>query len=304
MKKIAITGANGYIGTRLSLNLAQNGYQVIALVDNKFSYDCLKHHKLITTIEFSLNDIDELNNFAEISDVDTLYHLAWDGVNAIYRNNAEIQVQNVLLSLKVMEFAAYNGIKRVIIPGSAAEAGNGDGAISGNEKPSPTDMYSASKVACRYICKKYAEQQSIDLIWCLITSVLGPGRNDNNLITYVVNSFLTGEQPATTKLEQEWDYIYIDDLIKALVLIGDKGLPGKVYPIGSGVHKKLREYVETIRDIINPALKIGIGEIPYKNSQIDNQIIDISELQKDTGFVAEYTFYDGMTQIIKEKMKK
>jgi len=301
MKKIIITGANGYIGTRLTLALASKGYQVVALVDGRFQYDALLQNNNIVIIESALETIETLYDSREIEGADTIYHLAWSGVNALYRNDAEVQVQNVMFSLKVMEFAEHHKINKVIIPGSAAESGCGDGVISGKEIPSPSDMYSASKVAARYVCRKYAAQHNINLVWCLITSIYGPGRNDNNLISYVIKSLKNSEKPSTTKLEQQWDYIYIDDLINALVLLGEKGIGGKIYPIGSGTHKQMREYVETIRDLINPDLAIGIGDLPYKDpNKIDNQIMDISELMSDTGFEAEYSFANGIKNLIKE----
>lgn len=295
MKKVLIVGANGFLGSRLSIALANKGYRVVALVDKRFPYDKLRNIQNITIIEFILEELELVSEKSLLSGIDTLYHFAWAGVNALTRNESEIQVQNVMFGLKVLEFANRLKIKRVIIPGSAAEVSCGKGIITGNEIPAPSDMYSSAKVATRYICQTYARLHNIDLMWTLITSIYGPGRNDNNLITYIIQTLLKGEKPSTTGLEQKWDYLYIDDLLRALILLGEKGIGGKVYPIGSGEQKQMREYVEIIRKLIDPSLPIGIGEIPYKNpDQIDNQICDISELYQDTGFKAQYDFQRGI----------
>lgn len=295
MKKVLIIGANGFLGSRLSIALANKGYRVVALVDKRFPYDKLRNIQNITIIEFILEELELVSERSLLSGIDTLYHFAWAGVNALTRNESEIQVQNVMFGLKVLEFANRLKIKRVIIPGSAAEVSCGKGIITGNEIPAPSDMYSSAKVATRYICQTYARLHNIDLMWTLITSIYGPGRNDNNLITYIIQTLLKGEKPSTTGLEQKWDYLYIDDLLRALILLGEKGIGGKVYPIGSGEQKQMREYVEIIRKLIDPSLPIGIGEIPYKNpDQIDNQICDISELYQDTGFKAQYDFQRGI----------
>lgn len=295
MKKVLIVGANGFLGSRLSIALANKGYRVVALVDKRFPYDKLRNIQNITIIEFILEELELVSEKSLLSGIDTLYHFAWAGVNALTRNESEIQVQNVMFGLKVLEFANRLKIKRVIIPGSAAEVSCGKGIITGNEIPAPSDMYSSAKVATRYICQTYARLHNIDLMWTLITSIYGPGRNDNNLITYIIQTLLKGEKPSTTGLEQKWDYLYIDDLLRALILLGEKGIGGKVYPIGSGEQKQMCEYVEIIRKLIDPSLPIGIGEIPYKNpDQIDNQICDISELYQDTGFKAQYDFQRGI----------
>lgn len=300
MNKILVVGANGFIGTRLSIELAKQGFCVIALVDYRFPYDALLSNKNIITKEFILEDLDLIRDDEVFNDIDTIYHLAWVGVNANLRNSVDTQLQNITFGLKIMEFATYHRIKRVIIPGSAAELGCGIGYITGYERPAPSDMYSAVKVATRYVCQTYAKQHNIGLIWLLVTSIYGPSRNDNNLLTYVIQSFMKGEKPSTTKLEQKWDYIYIDDLVRAFILVGESGKDGKIYPIGSGEVKMLREYVEIIRDLINPQLSIGLGDIEYKNpDKIDNQIFDLSELVKDTGFHAQYSFVDGIKEVLK-----
>ena len=114
-----------------------------------------------------------------------------------------------------------------------------------------------------------------------------------------VKTLLKGEKPSFTGLEQEWDYLFIDDLIMALIALGRKGIGGKTYPIGSGKHQQMAEYVKTIRDEINPSLPLGIGDLPYKNpDKIDNQILDISELINDTGFKPTIDFRTGIETVI------
>ena len=84
----------------------------------------------------------------------------------------------------------------------------------------------------------------------------------------------------------------------ALYLLGQKGKGGKMYPVGSGESSTLREYVEIIRDSIDSSLPIGIGDVPYKNSKIDNQVLDISSLKEDTGFEPSISFSEGIQDVI------
>ena len=305
MNKVLVLGANGYLGSRLALALAGRGYEVVAFVDKRFPYQTLQNVTRIETVEFVLEHIEDLNGHFSLNGVDTLYHFAWAGVNAQVRNEEEIQVQNVMFGIKVMEFALKHGIKRVIVPGSAAEVSCGDGVITGKEPSAPSDMYSASKVATRYVCQAYARLHGLDLIWTLITSIYGPGRNDNNLISYAIQSLLKGEKPSFTGLEQQWDYLYVEDLLEAMILLGERGVGGKVYPVGSGEHQQLNHYVETIRNLINPKLPIGIGDLPYKNpDKIDNQIMDISAIRTDTGFIPKWDFERGIAVVINDYKNK
>lgn len=298
MKKVLIIGANGFIGSHLSLHLANQGYQVVALVAKGFPYDQLENSKNIICIEFDFDNLAELNGNPAITGSQMIYHLAWAGVSTTYKNEAFTQAQNILYGIKVLEFAEANGIARVVVPGSASEYACGQGIINGQNIPAPSDMYSASKVATRYVCQTYARQHGIQFIWTTITSIYGPGRNDNNLITYAIKTLLKGEKPSFTGLEQQWDYLYIDDLMSALQAVGEKGIDGKNYPIGSGEHRQMCEYVKILRDKIDPSLPLGIGDMPYKNKTIDNQVLDISELKADTGFSPRFTFEQGINHTI------
>ena len=291
-------GANGFLGSNLSKKLASEGVEVIALVAKGWDYSSIQSIDHIQCIEFELETLAELDNQAFLTDVDTIYHMAWAGVSTTLKNEAETQAKNILYGLSVLEFAQRHGINRIIVPGSASEYACGQGIINGKNESAPSDLYSASKVATRFLCQTYAKQHDMELIWTAITSIYGPGRNDNNLITYAIKTLLKGEKPSFTGLEQQWDYLYIDDLIDALIAIGHKGKGGSIYPIGSGEHRQMNEYVKIIRDAINPSLPLGIGDLPYKNKTIDNQILDISLLQEDTGFQPQYSFEQGIKKTI------
>lgn len=298
MKKVLIIGANGFLGNKLTQYLLNKDVEIVAFVPTGFDYSNVSCLPRVSCVEFSFGSLAELNHTEPIKGVDTIYNMAWIGVNAKDRNNAPLQLANVKCNLEVAEYAKKNGISRLIVPGSAAQYACSGKVIDGTGSPAPSDLYSAAKVATFYYLSTYCTLNGIELIWPLITSIYGTGRDDNNLLSYVIKSFLKGEKPSTTKLEQKWDYLHVEDLMVALYLLGKNGKGGKMYPVGSGECSSLREYVEIIRDAIDSSLPIGIGDIPYKNSKIDNQVLDISSLKEDTGFEPSISFTEGIQDVI------
>ena len=147
MNKVVVVGANGFIGSHLSLHLAAQGYQVLTLVQKGFPYDFLQNKDNITCLDFSFDDIHLLNGNPNLEGATMLYHLAWAGVSTTFKNEAITQAQNILYGIKVLEFADTNEIRRVIVPGSASEYACGKGIIDGHNIPAPSDLYSASKIA-------------------------------------------------------------------------------------------------------------------------------------------------------------
>lgn len=294
MENVIITGACGYIGAKLSKALINQNIFVHAmdrLTDPPF------HDKFYQYYNCDLeNNIFPSNS--HFHNTGALFHLAWNGVNSDYRNDFSCQLKNIMYLLNVLSFAKLLNIPKVIILGSASEYADSVMPITGNNKSGAIDAYGAAKSACHIISQAWSLQNNMPLIWLIPSSIYGPGRNDNNVLTYTIIKLLKKERPVFTSLEQYWDYIYIDDFINGLSLIYKKGIIGKTYVIGYGAEKKLLEYISIIKNTINSELPLGIGEKPYKNKRPDNCIIDISELQKDTGFSPNVSFEIGIKNTI------
>ena len=95
-----------------------------------------------------------------------------------------------------------------------------------------------------------------------------------------------------------WDYLHSSDAARAFRLIGEKGIDGKTYVLGSGDARPLIEYIEEIREVLAPDAKIAYGAIPYTENQVMFLQADISELQKDTGFIPKAIFKDEIRKMI------
>lgn len=297
---IVITGADGFIGSHLCRSFIQQGEQVVALVRrNSPTLYRIQTLSNLQIVECDFHNLLQVN-LNLLQPPDAFYHLAWAGVAPESRDSFEIQLQNIHLSLDAIRLAHMLQVGRFVLPGSTTEYLYGDGNITGHDFPTPQNTYGAVKVASRFLCENLAKQLDVPFIYTIITGVYGADRRDNNVIFYVIDQLLSERKPTLTKLEQQWDYIHIDDLTRALVLLGQKGIPGKSYAIGHGDNVPLSNYIVQIRDIINPLLPLGIGEVPYSNNQMPRSCVDISALCKDTGFVPQIPFSEGIRDVIKE----
>lgn len=297
MKSAVVTGASGFIGMRLCTYLVENGYFVYALGLDDANARLIKQHRNINYIVCDLGS--ELIKIEQLSTgIDYLFHLAWSGVSTDSKFDLDMQVNNFKISANIVKLINEHKIEKLVCLGSASEYAYLGKPISGMEYPAPSDYYSIVKSSVRIFLQYHAMKDGFKFNYVLIPSVYGPGRNDNNLITYSIKSLLNNEVPKYTRLEQVWNYIYIDDLIRGLVLIAEKGQNIKAYPIGGGVEKSLAEYVKIIHELIDPSIKPEIGALPYKTQQIDHCIMDCSSLIEDTGFEARMSFEEGISRTI------
>lgn len=303
MDTILITGANGFIGEKLVMKLLDEGKEVYAIIypeSNLFEEinNVNLHVKCIDLNE----DMDYSDEFP-INKIDTMYHFAWIGVKPEFRNDLDLQKKNLKIAFNCMNLATKTGIKRIILPGSTNEYLYNDRPLNKDACPSPDNAYGAVKVAIRYLWNIFAIQNNMEFIYAIITGIYSEDRRDNNVIYYTIDKLLKKEKPSLTNLEQLWDYVYIDDVIEALYLIGERGKTNSVYGIGHGDNWKLSNYIEIIHNKIDASLPLGIGDIPYKTDRLPSSCIDLTDLIRDTGFTPKVDFESGISKVI-EKIKK
>ena len=80
--------------------------------------------------------------------------------------------------------------------------------------------------------------------------------------------------------------------------IGEKGKNNKTYYIGSQEPKPLKEFLLTMRDLVDPNIMIGLGEIPFNGVSLSYKEFDINAVKDDTGFVPQISFKEGIDNTI------
>lgn len=300
MRSVIITGADGFIGSHLVPYFAAREYRVYAIViPDSPTKSRISNIKNVEILEGKLSCYEDFAG--EITgDVCALIHLAWAGVSPEDRRSTQLQIENIGLALDAVRLAHHVHAERFIFPGSTLEYSYCGQMINENAIPSPQNAYGAAKISARYMCEALCRELDLSYIYAVITGIYGMGRNDNNVITYCIRELLLGKIPKFTKLEQHWDYIHIDDLSCALFLIAIKGKNGAFYSIGHGDNWPLSNYIKIIRNCIDASLPIGIGELPYPNNRLPSSCMDLRSLQRDTGFIPQIDFADGIRSVIEE----
>lgn len=297
MKNVIVTGGTGFIGSWLIDYLLSQGVYVCAIVRNKSRL--LRDFVSNPNFTYIEKDLDSVSvHDLIVREWDCFYHLAWDGVSSVQKNNSELQINNIITALNMMRLAKEVGCKKFIASGTVAEYVFSEGPMDFSKKQTPNDFYGAAKVSTHFFLDVESERIDMPYIWAVLPSTFGERREDNNIITYTIRSLLMKEIPQYGSLDQMWDFLYVGEVVRALFLLGQSGRTGKTYGIGSGDHRTLKEYITTVRDMIDPTLPLGIGANSFRTKQLMSSCVDIEELTNDTGFTPVITFEKGIEKTI------
>lgn len=300
MKRVIIGGATRIVGHHLIQYYLEQGDEVIAIVRPHSNYlkQLPSEHPRLKIIYCELCELSRLSELIT-QPCDLYYHLQWEPTDALNGKSALVQSLNIQYTLEAVKAAKALGCKKFIGSGSQAEYGIHYHAEEEEMYGNPQTAYGIAKYAAGKLSKLLAKEIDIAHIWVRIFSIYGPYERQTNLIPYVITSLFKEERPSLTACEQKWDFLYCEDAARALYLVGEKGKDQAVYNLGSGKAIPLKNYIEQIRNAINPRLELGIGEKPYADKQLMYLCADISRLTQDTGFVPQVSFEEGIRKTLK-----
>ena len=118
------------------------------------------------------------------------------------------------------------------------------------------------------------------------------------LIPYIVKQVLNNEAIKVKDLNPKRDYIYLDDLISGLIKTLYNNKQFSIYNFGSGTELSVKEVIDIIQKIAGTNKKI-ISEKEERRNEIMNVIADISKAKNDLDWVPEFSFEDGIKDILK-----
>lgn len=298
MQTIAITGATSGIGVSLTEVCLEKGYRVIALVRKDSEHiGRLPKSGNLRLVDMGLEDLRRNVSIDEKCDV--FFHLAWLGTDKSGREAPYVQQANIKYTLDALYLAKSLQCRKFIATGSQAEYGPHTNAmLAPTDMAAPNTAYGISKYAAGQLGAELAKQLGIDFFWVRVFSVYGRYDRAETMLRSTVDRMKKGEKCAFTEGTQIWDYLYCDDAAKALLRIGEKARGNKIYCLGSGQERQLKEYIIEIRNIIVPQLTLKFGEIPFKPGEETGICADISSLQRDTGWRPETSFASGMRKLV------
>lgn len=293
MRSMVITGATSFIGQQL-ITACRNTWDMTAVV-RPGSTDRVP--KGIRTVELDLTDYGRLGAIA--GPCDCFVHLAWNGTRGASRMDAARQQSNLEESLQAVRAMLEAGCGRIVTAGSQAEYGPQNGQITEETRCCPNTEYGKAKLAFYEAAGELCCKSGAILIEPRFFSLYGPGDYEGTMVISTLRNMLANQPCRFTQGVQMWDFLFLDDAVRALALLCESPDASGVYNFGSGDTRPLRNYIEEMARITGTTSELLFGAVPYPETGMVSLWPDISRLRKVLRWVPQVPFAEGIRTILK-----
>ena len=271
-RHVLVTGAAGFIGSRLTEKLLSQGRNVVALdcfLPNLYSAE-LKRERWkafgniksghLVKIEFDLrtDDFETLSKF-EIESV--FNEAAMPGLNPDWSNFAPYYECNLSALNRLLEFVRKNEVKSFVHASTSSVYGK---SAVGDESQDlkPTSPYGVSKLAAEKLLHAYLEWFGIPVKILRYFSVYGPHQRPDMAYAKIIRAIQNGDEfTIFGDGEQKRSNTFIDDIVEATILAESKGTSGDVMNICGEDTISLNEAISIIEDLVGQKLNRKYGNI-------------------------------------------
>jgi nucleoside-diphosphate-sugar epimerase len=302
--KILLTGISGFLGSQIAKQLIFQGHKLIATKRTSSDlWRCEEYANKITWI--NLNEANWQTKILEFNP-EIIIHTAWSGVSATDRDDWDIQLSNIDLTLKLLQIAKQCKLKKIIGFGSQAEYGNFSGIIDETYPVNPNSAYGSSKIAISQIINNFCSINQINWHWFRLFSFFGELENNSWFIPTLIDKISSVQKMDMTPGEHKYAYMYVGDLARIIGKIVEVDISSGVYNISSSNAISLLELSNKILELIKPTeSQINFGAIPYRQNQSMHIQGSNSKLEKELGEkIEELNFNDSLSRVVNFKLNK
>lgn len=297
MSKILITGAAGFIGSNLINTLLKQECEIAVI--NRSDNPNFKN------IKKYIGDICEYS-FIEKSILDfqpnKVFHLAG------YKNRSS-KIEELSSSLKVNLMGTLNlyqaltkvsTVESIIALGTTDEYGIQNSSFIETSIENPTSPYGFSKLCGTQLAKFFNKNFNLPVVVLRPTIAYGPFQANDMFIPSLINTLIVNKGFKMTEGNQLRDFIYISDLVEAMLLISEnQNCNGEIFNVGFGESLMLKDVASTIASDLNKEHLLKLGSIPYRQNEVMKYATCIDKFCKKTGWIPKVSFKKGIELTVK-----
>lgn len=257
--KIAVTGADGFVGRHVLRALQSAGADVVAVVrPGAMPRDAATGTEIVSMDLASAGD----DAYSRIGRPDSLVHLAWGGLPH-YRSPHHVDTE-LPLHRAFLEACLRSGLQHLVVTGTCLEYGMQSGELHETSPAEPVTQYGKAKDELRASLQQLQARFGFGLSWLRIFYLYGPGQAATSLYSQLHAAVAKGDAGfAMSPGDQVRDFMPVEDAARDIAGAALRGEDDGIVNLCSGrpvrvldfVHERLREW--------NAAIELQAGVFPY-----------------------------------------
>lgn len=303
--KFIVTGATSFIGSEFTKLILECGHEVYAVcLENSSALGRLPKDPALKLVYSTLEDYPDLP--AQIPSADIFVNFAWYGNSVASRSSADEQQKNVLYIIETFKVAQKLGCKLFVEPGTQAEYGTVTDLITEETPCQPFSEYGKAKVAIKEACFKLCEETGMKYMHLRIFSVYGEYDHFHTLLLTSLKKMLDNSPLELSSCTQNWNFLYVRDVAKQMYYLcekayKDENFQHEIFNLASDDTRPLCDFVKRMKELLHSSSDLHFGTFTPEHLVALNP--DISKMKNYIGFVADYTFDEGV-KLVAAKIKR
>ncbi|MEO0258730.1 MAG: dTDP-glucose 4,6-dehydratase [candidate division WOR-3 bacterium] len=303
MKKLLVTGGAGFIGSFFVILAINKGYDVIVVDALTYAGDLSRLKEVEGMYGFYKIDITKdkhLEHVFQMESPDVVVHFAAEThVDRSILNPHSFLDTNIIGTYKLLELSKRYGIKLFLnIITDEVYGEIEEGKFTEQSPLMPNSPYSVSKASQDMLGRAYFRTYGLPVITLRPSNNYGPWQYPEKLIPVVITRALMDEEiPVYGDGSNVREWLYVEDCAEAILSVMEKGKPGEIYNIGSGIEKENIEVVKAILKLLNKPESL-IRFVKDRPGHDYRYSVDTSKIREEIGWQAKTTFEKGLEKTI------
>lgn len=278
MSRILVTGASGFIGQHLVRRLQEAGREVHAAGS-------------------AAGDVVDERTWFGYPKADVVIHLAGKAfVPASWDQPAAFIRCNLMGTVGALDYCVRQKARLVLV--SSYLYGRPDSLPIPETAPLlANNPYALSKKLAEEACRFYANSLGAQITILRPFNVYGSGQSDAFLVPSIIRQVATSDCVRVKDLEPKRDYVYVDDVVRAIISAADRQGEFSVFNIGSGVSHSVDELVQIVQLVMGKALPV-VSDVERRKDEVMDTVANIAQARMHLGWIPRWTLLEGVRQMV------